>query len=163
MTDSKKEEYALVLSSLLHDIGKIGQRYQRNKTHASIGSEMVNEIHEIPEEIRTLVSELVSYHHTEKGSDYEFASILSILREADQRSAGHDRDDKDPADVSPKDLSLRSIYGYLDRDGPESSTEKGQTYLPLSSLDEMVTRVSALGGERLIGEVSIFSRIQSGN
>ncbi len=115
--DLSEEEFVVSVSSLLHDIGKVRQRYMKKNTHQFYSHEIVTEMPELASlkegKINSIISNLVLHHHTREEdlpedlkNDDEFKKLLEILKFSDWKSAGHDRSDRDPDEV----LDLKEQY-----------------------------------------------------
>lgn len=126
--DISDTEFVLSLSSLLHDIGKVKQRYAKANTHQFYSNQTVREMHELAGldngRVYFLVSNLVLHHHTkdeelpeELKKDEEFRKLLNILKFADWKSAGHDREDRDPNQTedfkNQFTVALEKIFSHL--------------------------------------------------
>ena len=90
------EEDALVLASLLHDLGKIRVRHDDSKKHAEHGYDMLREISasSVDKGFMETVSKLVQFHHhspENTGLDQHNIELLKILKDADCKSAAHER------------------------------------------------------------------------
>ncbi|WMT49746.1 MAG: type III-A CRISPR-associated protein Cas10/Csm1 [Thermoplasmatales archaeon] len=119
-----KDEEVLVLASLLHDIGKVKVRHDNNKNHAEHGYDMLMEIAESSpnKDFMKRVADLVKYHHTKPentGLADKDKELLRILKDADCKSAAHERDDRDAP---------------VQKDGPY--LDKMSTYLSLKDLKQ---------------------------
>ncbi len=126
--DVPNSEFILSLSSLLHDIGKVRQRYVKDNTHQFHSNKVVREMHELTgldnSRVYFLVSNLVLHHHTkdeelpeELRKDEEFMKLLNILKFSDWKSAGHDREDRDPNQTedfkNQFTVALEKIFSHL--------------------------------------------------
>lgn len=95
------KEMCLYIGSILHDIGKIRQRYEKNQSHSYYGSLFINELTNLNDgERKNLIKKLVANHHessrTRANMTEEEWGLLGILKMADRVSASHDRNDHDP-------------------------------------------------------------------
>lgn len=95
------DEDILVISSLLHDIGKIENRIKPFLNHEKLGADFLNNNLLMADEYKKMIIDLVRYHHSESNelenfrkNDGQFLELLNILKEADNKSASHERDDK---------------------------------------------------------------------
>ena len=117
------------MSSLLHDIGKVRQRYERANPHQFYSHQIVREMHELAGlkngRIYSLISNLVLHHHTreddlpeELKKDEDFKRLLEILKFSDWMSADHDREDRDPDQAedfkNQFTVAMEKIFSHLD-------------------------------------------------
>lgn len=128
------DEFCLVMASILHDVGKIEQRVEKNKKHAELGKRFFDsEITSIDRNDKELISKLIGYHHhhaNETDLDEQGKYLLNILKEADARSAAHDREDKEEG---IKDVRLYKISDLL-------CNGKDKNCYTLSTLDSIEDR-----------------------
>jgi CRISPR-associated protein Csm1 len=116
------EEDTLILASLLHDIGKIRVRHDDRKKHAEHGSDMLRDILGSSVDIKFMnsVSKLIRFHHHRpEDTDLEERDIelLKILKDADCKSAAHERVDRDhPKQQSGPYLEKFTSYISLDKE-----------------------------------------------
>ena len=131
-----EDEFVLVISTLLHDIGKVRQRHEMKKTHAELGYEMAREISNLP--YRERVANLIRFHHSSDlsstGLTEKDIALLSHLKKADQLSASHDREDIDKNDKSVKDSRLEKIFKLVNYGDSKNSESKN--YFQLMTLDK---------------------------
>ncbi|MEM4058598.1 MAG: type III-A CRISPR-associated protein Cas10/Csm1 [Thermoplasmata archaeon] len=96
-----KDEVVLVLSALLHDIGKIAQKYKPG-THQELSYNFIKNMANISDEgMKRDIEDLVKYHHDNeqylsdsRKEDTKFIRKLRLLKDADVLSASHDRNDQ---------------------------------------------------------------------
>ncbi|MEM0135191.1 MAG: type III-A CRISPR-associated protein Cas10/Csm1 [Thermoplasmatales archaeon] len=125
----EKREFALALAAILHDIGKVAQRFTPKETHASLGQAFVKNLPNLDTDIRDLVSKLVGEHHLDdigKSSiEPENRDLLVILQDADRKTASHDRSDRD-RDEYREDPKMYNIFEYVSIEGgpPKPSKSK---------------------------------------
>lgn len=133
-----EEEFVLVGATLLHDIGKVRQRHELNRTHSELGYEMVRNLTNLP--YRERIANLIRYHHSPDGEltsiDVKDRKLLLFLKKADQLSAAHDREDRDSSDQSVREKRLKKVFSLVSRDDGNPSLSKGTEYFPLITLDE---------------------------
>ncbi|MGC8515955.1 MAG: type III-A CRISPR-associated protein Cas10/Csm1 [Thermoplasmata archaeon] len=143
--DIPDDEFVLSVSSLLHDIGKVRQRYERGNTHQFYSHQIVRELHELAGlrdgRIYSLISNLVLHHHTREDDlpedlkrDGNFKKLLSILQFSDRTSADHDREDRDPEQAEDFKnrftVAMEKIFSHLD------SWRGEQHYFPMYMLHD---------------------------
>lgn len=129
LDDISDDEFVLSVSSLMHDIGKVRQRYQKGNPHQFHSHEIVKELHELVGlrngRIYSLISNLVLHHHTreddlpeELNRDEDFKKLLGILKFSDWMSADHDREDRDPDEAEDFKnrftVAMEKIFSHLD-------------------------------------------------
>ena len=120
------DEYVLIMSSIMHDIGKIEQRYTINKNHSDLGADFIkNNIKNIDPKIKERVIQLVLNHH--KNADKVQLNendryLLKLLQMADRKSAAHDRNDIDPNVY--KEIKLEKISDLIELGGADHKTSK---------------------------------------
>ena len=127
------DEFVLITSSILHDIGKIQQRFVLNKKHAELGYEFIKNMPKLKENDKERISKLIRYHHTkDPGTDFDDNDkyLLEILKEADRRSAAHDREDIDPGVY--KDVKLEKIADLINLDNDKN---KNKNFYELKTLE----------------------------
>ncbi len=134
-------EICLYIGAILHDIGKVRQRYEKNNTHSYYSKEFVDELTILNDDSRKdLVSKLVLNHHTNNIKDSELSveewALLDILKLADRTSASHDRNDHDPERTPSSDERgdrMKKIFSNLivpegggSESGKDANTEHSQ-------------------------------------
>ncbi len=113
---NKIEEYELVLASLLHDVGKIKQRASGgNQSHAEIGRKFVEELSNIPGNVKEVIAELVGNHHNDAYSGINL-TLLNYLKIADRKSAGHDRKDRDKEYMNENEQYMKNPFGSISKE-----------------------------------------------
>ncbi|MEM3290477.1 MAG: type III-A CRISPR-associated protein Cas10/Csm1 [Candidatus Micrarchaeaceae archaeon] len=133
------DEFVLTVASLLHDVGKVRQRYQKGISHSEHGYNIIRELYNIPDVYRERIAKLVRYHHAvpeETSLSDEDKHLLRILEEADRDSAAHDREDKDPTEDI--DLSLSKIFELVEPFYEDDVENHNPTSFPRVTLDEFV-------------------------
>ena len=129
------DECVLIMSSIMHDIGKIEQRYKINANHYDLGAEFIrNNIYKIDPKIKERVINLILYHH--KNADKVELNendryLLRLLQIADRKSAAHDRNDIDPN--IEKEVKLEKISDLIDLEEEQHKISK--TYYDLKTLE----------------------------
>lgn len=140
MLSNEKREYALTLAAILHDIGKVAQRYTPGKNHASLGQMFVNNLPnlDLDRDIKDLVSTLVGEHHLKDLNRstlvVEDRELLAILQDADRKSASHDREDRDPEEFKD-DPKMHNIYEYVSLSG--DSTRRSSRSFNIVSVEKI--------------------------
>ncbi|HLH85456.1 MAG TPA: type III-A CRISPR-associated protein Cas10/Csm1, partial [Thermoplasmataceae archaeon] len=145
MPENDSDEFALALAALLHDVGKVAQRYTPGETHQSLGSRFVLNLGTIPERVRKDVSTLVKLHHEKEvgklGLPHQMENLLAILKKADHASASHDREDRDP-DAFKSEPRMEKIYRYVNIN---SADKRDARYFPLVTVSSLRSSVSEDG------------------
>ena len=120
------DEFILSISSLLHDIGKVRQRYEKENTHQYYSEKIAGELAELRGQksgkIQDIILNLIKHHHTKEDQlpeelrkDPQFLKHLDILKFSDWKSAGHDREDKDSTDtMNHYTVALEKIFCHLE-------------------------------------------------
>ena len=125
------DEFVLLTASILHDIGKVGQRYTKNENHADLGYSFIRNIPYNNKDMDR-ISKLVKYHHTNADMaelESNDKGLLKILQIADRKSAAHDREDRDEKEF--KDIKLHKISNEI---GINNNENAGGVY-ELKTLD----------------------------
>ena len=125
---SKNDIEAVLIASLLHDVGKFEQRKGIRKKHAIFGQEFI---------IRNMgqswekAAKLISAHH-DVDSYQEEAELVGIVCLADWLSASER--ERDPGSVKKiiENYLLHSIFSKLNID--QNNQKSNQTFFPLSEL-----------------------------
>lgn len=129
------DECVLIMASIMHDIGKIEQRYTINKNHSKLGADFIrNNINHIDPKIKERIINLILYHHTNPDNvqlNENDKYLLTLLQTADRKSAAHDRNDIDPNIY--KEVKLEKISDLIDL-GYESN-KISKTYYDLKTLE----------------------------
>lgn len=118
----RNEEDTLILASLLHDLGKIRVRHDDSKKHADHGYDMLQEISKssVDKSFMENVSKLIQFHHhrpENTGLDSQNMELLKILKDADCKSAAHEREDRDrPKQANGPYLDKFTSYISFDKD-----------------------------------------------
>ncbi|MEM4090616.1 MAG: type III-A CRISPR-associated protein Cas10/Csm1 [Thermoplasmatales archaeon] len=144
------DEFILTVASLLHDIGKVRQRHQKSISHAEHGYNIIRELYNIPDVYRERIAKLVRYHHTlpeETSLSDQDKKLLSILEEADQASAAHDREDRDPTEDI--DVALSKIFELVIPFYENEIKRPCPKDFPLVTLDVFVKDPEAYLDERI--------------
>ncbi len=140
------EEKILVLSALLHDIGKLVQRASSNfteKKHEEFGGEFLERYLHTSSVVKDEVIKIVKAHHRIP-YDGNYPHLLRIVKEADVESAIHDRDESEGVDEHINKSGLLSVVSYVSI----GKNRGGKKYYPVTSLKE--------GAEiKLVGEQSV--------
>ncbi|MGC8726271.1 MAG: type III-A CRISPR-associated protein Cas10/Csm1 [Thermoplasmata archaeon] len=145
------DEDILVVSALLHDIGKIDNRTNKRKVHAELGYELLLNFLIMNNNEKDMVLNLIRYHHTgEEGlpapwkSDQKFLKLLQLLKEADIESASHEREDK----VRESEIikKLKKIYLDVKRDVTNTlEDEYVPPYTLIKFFDELMKNTNNRG------------------
>ncbi|WP_456416604.1 type III-A CRISPR-associated protein Cas10/Csm1 [Methanocaldococcus sp.] len=105
---------ALMIGSLLHDIGKFIQRAKNPRIkHQKCGAEFIEKYYKnlgINEEIKNLVIELIREHHNKSNSN----PLVKILILSDWLSSGEREDVEECLNVPKKDQALLSVFELID-------------------------------------------------
>ncbi|MGC8981795.1 MAG: type III-A CRISPR-associated protein Cas10/Csm1 [Minisyncoccia bacterium] len=137
------DEEILIISSLLHDIGKVKNRTNKRTKHQDLSAEFVNDNLFVndPEKI---ILNLVKYHHTDENylpeglkEDEKFIKLLNILKEADKISAIHEREQKENEETI---RFLRKIFDEI-KVNIENKENNIKEFLPpvtLNKFNEML-------------------------
>ena len=144
-----KDEEVLVLASLLHDIGKVKVRHDNSKNHAEHGYDMLMKIAESSpnKDFMKRIADLVKYHHTKPentGLDDKDKELLRILKDADCKSAAHERDDRD-APVQKDGPYLDKMSTYLSLKDLKQ-TKPNRTYFYVQSEQDMLKILEGKSG-----------------
>jgi CRISPR-associated protein Csm1 len=128
---SDKDEETLILGSLLHDLGKVRVRHDFSKNHPEHGFDMVNDLlrNSPSQYLMGRVANLVKYHHTQPNKttlDPKDMELLEILKNADRKSAAHEREDRDspPPKDGPYLERMTSYVSLFDEEKVEKAGEK---------------------------------------
>ena len=109
-------EHVLVVSALLHDIGKFVQRASTDfnkKNHETFGKEFLERYLNMDSETKKQVLYLVESHHNIPYLG-DYPELLKILKLADGKSAEHDRKESEGVDKRINQKPLLSVYSYID-------------------------------------------------
>ncbi|MEM0134453.1 MAG: type III-A CRISPR-associated protein Cas10/Csm1 [Thermoplasmatales archaeon] len=141
MLSKEKREFALTVAAILHDIGKVAQRYTSGKTHASLGKMFINNLPNLDRDVKDLASTLVGEHHLDDLSKSSLApedrELLVILQDADRKSASHDRNDRDPQEFR-EDPRMHNIYEYVSLSGePARKSQRTFSLVTVESLAQV--------------------------
>ncbi len=103
------EEFSLYLSALLHDVGKIINRFGEAEKHEVLGGDFIRELPNLPKSIKDLTLTLVKYHH-ERPENIQYLNedekrLIYILKKADVTSASHEREPRDVGSFPEKRLT----------------------------------------------------------
>ncbi|CAB3288130.1 CRISPR system single-strand-specific deoxyribonuclease Cas10/Csm1 (subtype III-A) [Methanocaldococcus lauensis] len=105
---------ALMIGSLLHDIGKFIQRAKNPRIkHQECGAEFIEKYYKnlgINEEIKNLVIELIREHHNKSNSN----PLVKILILSDWLSSGEREDVEECLNIPKKDQALLSVFELID-------------------------------------------------
>ncbi len=147
------DEFVLAMSSILHDIGKIEQRFKINENHATLGSQFIkNVITTLDKKNKERIGNLIKYHHTETdktGLPEEDKYLLNILKQADWKSAAHDREDIDPKVF--KDIKLEKISDSINLDCNKNNDNN--TFYDLKTLGYFEDKSKNWGYQELYNEI----------
>ena len=116
------QEICLYLASILHDVGKIRQRYEKEQNHSFYSGIFANELINLNDSNKKeLLRKLVKNHHNRNKSDSDLNDeewdLLEILKLSDRVSASHDRNDSDPdykAEAYDIGAHMKKIFANLD-------------------------------------------------
>lgn len=142
------DEDILVISALLHDIGKIENRKNLLRAHEDLGSKFLNDNLIMKDENeKKKIIDLVKYHHTnenelpiERKNDQNFQELLKILKEADGKTASHERDDKIKGDDIIK--ILKKIFLEIKLENLNLSAT-GNKYFPPYTLKKFLENLNS--------------------
>jgi CRISPR-associated protein Csm1 len=139
----QEERYALILASLLHDIGKLVQRASdepASKKHEEWGADWFSSTNYhpdlLPPHLKDHIESLIYNHHSSSPSP-SLEKLLSILRQADQLSA-QERPEKEDISAGEqgkweREIPLRSIFSEVHIEGKPPPTPSYWSLQPLSS------------------------------
>ena len=136
------DEEALIIGSLLHDIGKVYNRVDINKSHQEHSADFINNNLNINNDLKNLIFNLVKYHHQEIDqlppqlkNDARFLDLLKILKEADKKSAEHERDE-----IKDKNIIkfMKKIFLEIFKDKIENLED---SYIIPTTLEDFMNRV----------------------
>ncbi len=115
----------LIISAILHDIGKVIYRSGRKASHSFLGYEFLREINRTISEDKTVFSDevlnAVRYHHIKdlKEANLEKDALAYIVYEADNIASGIDRREIEGEEGSTKLFDkytpLKSVYSLLNK------------------------------------------------
>jgi len=152
----EREELALVLSSILHDVGKVSQRDVVSVRHAVLSGRFVSELANIPEETRSLTSKLVKYHHTDERNISDLnereMTLLNILKAADRLSASHDREDLDPGEFR-EDPRMQNIFRHITFSRDSKPLGPNDPF-PLMTVESLIKSQIGDGGKLQVNDMS---------
>lgn len=142
------DEDILVISALLHDIGKIENKQNSYRSHEDLGSEFLNNnLIMGNENEKKKIIDLVKFHHTnqdelpiERKNDQNFQELLKILKEADVKTASHERDDKIKSENIIK--ILKKIFLEI-KIGNLNLSETENKYFPPFTLKKFLEKLNA--------------------
>jgi len=136
-----EKEFILEAASLLHDIGKVRQRYKIGKKHEEYSYDIIMELTKLP--YRERIANIVRYHHTNENEidklEDKDIELLRYLKKADQLSAAHDRDDRDQDKELFKDKRLEKVFGLINKEGDNKTGSMNKSYFPLITLNDYLS------------------------
>ncbi len=146
----------VTIASLLHDIGKICYRADRErKTHSILGSDFLYPFcHESESEKQIL--RCVKYHHERelKTAGLPVDDLAYVVDEADNIAAGVDRRKNGTTEWGfDPTLSLENVFNAIDVEGKPS-------YFPLKLLDAKAAPNYPVGSSRHSGTPGAYSAIE---
>ena len=165
------EEDALVLASLLHDLGKIRVRHDDSKKHAEHGYDMLREISasSVDKGFMETVSKLVQFHHhspENTGLDQHNIELLKILKDADCKSAAHEREDRDhPKQINGPYLEKFTSYISLCKEENDKKNKKEYPNFKVYTENEIIRERERDSGYSYLDEEIIrdISKVSSEN
>jgi len=136
------EEEALIIGSLLHDIGKVYNRVDINKSHQEHGADFINNNVNINNDLKNLIFNLVKYHHqdidqlpAQLKNDDRFLDLLKILKEADKKSAEHEREETKDKNIIK---FMKKIFLEIFKDKLKNLED---SYIIPTTLEDFMNRV----------------------
>ncbi|BAB59253.1 hypothetical protein [Thermoplasma volcanium GSS1] len=143
------DEFVLITASILHDIGKIQQRYKLSEKHADLGYQFIKEIKYSNKDMERIAN-LVKHHHHDPDKtelDGRDKKLLKILQIADRKSAAHDREDRDLGEY--RDIKLHKISNEIQI---KDMKDTNCTY-ELKTLDDQENKAANSGYKYLYNKV----------
>ncbi|MEM3333866.1 MAG: type III-A CRISPR-associated protein Cas10/Csm1 [Thermoplasmata archaeon] len=146
-----KDEVVLVLSALLHDIGKIQQKYNPGTTHQELSYNFIKNMANISDEaMKREIEDLVKYHHENeqylsdsRKKDQKFIEKLRVLKDADVLSASHDRNDQPQGTESIKLLKkIFSEVNVFDTNMDQNKTDQKNDYFPPYMIHDFLNQLN---------------------
>jgi CRISPR-associated protein Csm1 len=130
------DEEILIISALLHDIGKIENRTNKIKKHQDLSASFVNNNLFMNDTEKEMIFNLIKYHHTNEDNlpeelkkNGKFINLLNILREADRKSAIHEREENENEKII---RSLQKIFGEIKINIENKESNMKEIFPPLT-------------------------------
>ncbi len=141
------DEEILIVSALLHDIGKIENRTNKRTKHQDLSAEFVRNNLIMNDAEKNKILNLVKYHHTDENylpeelkKDEKFRELLDILKEADTKSAIHEREEKENEEII---RSLQKIFDEI-KINIENKESKMKEFFPPVTLSKFNEKLEDL-------------------
>ncbi len=143
----ENKELALITAALLHDIGKIYQRINKEKNHSIEGKNFLSQIPLVnSSKTGKYVIKLVENHHTkiedlgDLKKDEDFIKLLEALKFGDTKSASHDREERENFE-DLNILALKKVFDDINIQSEETEIKNSDSYFRPLSLSSFIVNL----------------------